>query len=308
MSQTALTIGTAYTDRYMAGTGTADDPWIIGRYTDTSHDLQNLLDAIYTPNAYVKLVKDIEAAKDVTYREGISHAVTIAAAKLYADEKVKVSGLIINAYDAFTEGGGVHIFENVQFLSMIHNGVGCVLSFVNNDSGKQLHLYDCDFSVIKNCAGGNPDFSNGSIYTERCTFNYKAVTEGKNTYFNVFNTSGEFKNTMIHYEGLLLAYHVSAYSSFAFIRKANRVGITGSITSTSNRARIFYSDCSNCYFAGVVNATKTAVSMESSGTNCLLCITDKQGDYDSTVSTSATEVTPDQLRDRDYLYSIGFLP
>ena len=221
---------------------------------------------------------------------------------------MQVSGLIINAFDAFTEGGGVHIVKNLQFLSMIHNGVGCVLSFVNNDSGKQLHLYDCDFSVIKNCTGGNPNFSFGCIYTYRCTFNYKAVTEGKNSYFNVFDTSGEFKNTMIHYDGLLKAHHVSAHSSYAFIRKANRVGITGSIKSPFDRARIFYSNCSYCYFAGVVNATESAVSVESNGKNCLLCITDKQGNYDSTVSTSATEVTPEQLRDRDYLYSIGFLP
>lgn len=307
MSQTALTVGTEYTERMMSGTGTESDPWIIGG-GDDERNLQNFFDAIYTDSAYIKITKDIDASKSITYREGIDHSITILASKLYADEKVKVSGLIINAQNAFTEGGGVHTFENIQFLSMIHNGVGYVLSFVDNDSGKQLYLYDCDFSVIKNCEGENPDFSNGCIYTDRCTFNYKAVTEGGNTYFNVFNTSGEFKNTMIHYEGLLVAYHVSAYSSFAFIRKANRVGITGSITSTLNRARIFYSDCSDCYFAGVVNATKTAVSIESNGTNCLLCITDKQGDYDSTVSTSATEVTPEQLRDRDYLYGIGFLP
>lgn len=303
MSQTALTVGTEYTERMMSGTGTESDPWIIGG-GDDERNLQNFFDAIYTGSAYIKIAKDIDASKSITYREGIDHSLTILAAKLYADEKVKVSGLIINASSAFKEGNGVHIFENIQFLSMIHNGVGYVLAFVSYNSNKQLYLYDCDFSVIKNCEGGNPDFSSGSIYTDRCTFNYKAVTEGKNTNFIVFSTTGEFKNTMIHYDGLL---HASD-SSFAFIRKANRVGITGSITSTSNSARIFHSDCSNCYFAGVVNATTTAVSIESSGTNCLLCITDKQGDYDSTVSTSATEVTPEQLRDRDYLYSIGFLP
>lgn len=308
MSQTALTVETEYTERLMSGTGTESDPWIIGGYTDTSHDLQNLLDAIGTSGAYIKLLRDIDAAQDIAYREGIDHTITIAAAKLYAEEKKQISGLIINASNAFLEGGGVHIIENVQFLSIMHYGTGYSFSFVNGDSSKQLYLYDCDFSIIKHCAGGTPSFSVGAIFTNRCTFDYKPITSGDLSLFDVFNTTGEFRNTMIHYDGPLLSYHAGAYSSFAFIRNAHKVGITGFITSPVDRVRLFYSNCDYCYFAGTVNATKSDVTLESSGSNCLLCITEKQGDYDTTVSTSATEIAPEQLKDREYLYSIGFLP
>ncbi|MBQ4345972.1 MAG: hypothetical protein IJC75_02430, partial [Oscillospiraceae bacterium] len=125
--QTALTIGTEYPDRLMIGTGTEDNPWIIGD-SDHEQNLQNLLDALATPSAYIKLTKDISAAQSVTYREGISHAITIAAAKLYADEKVKVSGLIINGdYGLYCMDSAVHSVERIQFLSMIHNGTKSTL-------------------------------------------------------------------------------------------------------------------------------------------------------------------------------------
>lgn len=307
MSQTALTIGTAYTDRYMAGTGTADDPWIIGRNTETSHDLQNLLDAIYTPNAYVKLVKDIEAAKDVTYREGISHAVTIAAAKLYADEKVKVSGLIINGdYGLYCMDSAVHSVERIQFLSMIHNGTKSTLQgSVSTNCG--VYFKECDFSIQKNCNGAAAQCVDSAFDFDHCSIEYQAFGYSTSA-CKIFAPSLRMYYCSISYKGPVFGY---GYVSAAMLQNGDHVSVVGDIV-TSVSGTYLFNDCRYSYFAGMVDCsvmnTTIGCGLYSSNPQCLMCITETTGSYTLTKNTNITDVTPDQLRDRDYLYSIGFLP
>lgn len=310
MSQTALTIGTEYTDRYMAGTGTENDPWIIGMYTDTSHDLQNLLDAVYTPNAYVKLVKHIEAAKDVTYREGISHAVTIAAAKLYADEKVQVSGLIVNASHCIRINGNYsHTIMRIQFLSMIYGGTEAAIYGVSNNTEYAAHFVECDFSLHKR-AGTNHAFSFYAVHFDHCSIEYDASATTGSSSYTVFDTALSYEYCSIHYKGPV--FGVGKNTRY-LIKNAHRVGIVGEISTSVAQTLLFY-NCTYCYFAGLVECTtqNTTIGSYSTGniSQCLTCVTETKGDYTVTPNTHATTivVTADQLCDRDYLYSIGFLP
>ena len=118
MSQTALTIGTEYLDRKITGTGTEEDPWIIGSIEgDTDENMfQNFLDAVYTSSAYVKFARDIDVSQSKTYREGLGTYITTNAAKIYADEsKAAIKNLITK--EKLLDIYSLSIITNIQFLN-----------------------------------------------------------------------------------------------------------------------------------------------------------------------------------------------
>ncbi|MBE6847809.1 MAG: hypothetical protein E7503_06735 [Ruminococcus sp.] len=304
--QTALTIGTEYPDRLMIGTGTEDNPWIIGD-SDHEQNLQNLLDALVTPSAYIKLTKDISAAQSVTYREGISHAITIAAAKLYADEKVKVSGLIINTdYCIQISGSITHTVENIQFMSLIHKGRYPAIYGLSNTLYPTI-FSNCDFSGIKR-SGGDIRFSMYAVRFSHCSINWDTTAAVGDSSGTVFDTSLKYEYCSICYKGPVHGY---GYQTTPLLKNGDHVGIVGEI-STSVSGTYLFDGCRYCYFAGMVDCsimnTTIGCGLYSSNPQCLMCITETTGSYTLTKNTNITDVTPDQLRDRDYLYSIGFLP
>lgn len=304
MSQTALTIGTEYTERLLIGTGTESDPWIIGGYTDTSQDLQNLLDAIGTSGAYIKMAKDIDAAQDITYREGIDHYINIACAKLYADAKTKVSGLKIKAdYALYCMDSALHYVERIQFLSFLHYGTKSTLQGSANGGG--VYCKECDFSIIKHCDGAAAQCSDLAFGFDYCSLEFSAIGYSTTTACNIFSTTLRFYHTQIHYVGPVFG---SAYYYNYLVNNGERVGITGALDVRVSLAYLF-SGCSYCCLAGkIANNTTAATLASKSSSNTLICTTEISGSYDTALDGSLTELTADQLKDREYLYSINFLP
>lgn len=308
MSQTALTIGETYADRYMVGTGTESDPWIIGTQPDTSYDVQNFLDTIYTPEAYVKLARDIDFSKDLTYREGIDHVIVIDVARLCADEKTKVSGINATASSLFSAGTSCeHTIERIQFLSMLHRGEYPVV-YGSSSTSYGINFIECDFSVLKAKDSAHA-FSAYALHFDHCSI-YLDASLAVTSNFTVFNTSSAYEYCSIYYKGA-----VGGTSSQYLIKNGNHVGITGDVSARSGGTSILlFTSCKYCYFAGSAEGTGRDIYIGSWSyggcVECLTCVTEVKGDYVVTPFTDATTiiVTPEQLRDRDYLYSIGFLP
>lgn len=303
MSQTALTIGTAYTDRYMTGTGTEDDPWVIGAYVDTSHDLQNLLDALCTTGAYIKLLKDIDAAQDTTYREGMKHNIAISAAKLYADQNQAIKNLRIVCDDTpiYFESGS--IICNIDLMVDISSSL-CTLQSVD---AATVRFEACNFTIQKDCLNGSPQFvdTSGAFSADHCSFYYEATNYAQ-TSRDIFCFT-ELTHSQIEYHGPI-------FQNNKLLTNGYIVGLRGFVdlyaTGFTSYPRVLYSS-SQCYavFDAFTNHGPTAKLMAEGcpGINLIAAV---QFPDNVAVTTSSTflQITPEQLKDRDYLYSIGFLP
>ena len=309
---TALTIGENYEDRFIKGTGTEEDPFIIGDYPDENMDSRftNLLDALATSGAYVKLASDIDVSKSKIYRTGITEPLTIKTASFYADENKKaIKNLIVqNSYLIDFYFNGNQRTENIQFLNFIHKG-------------EQLDLYirygptvlrNCDFSVLKNCLHKQNYYafnSDDRLDAEFCSFDVKVVNYGSPSVNSMF--SG-LKHCQVNYEGPL-----HAVKSNGLLGQSSYTGITGYLKLNSKvgyypRYKLISSDCSFCYFAGQIegvvkiNDTDESIVFYNDGNMALIC-PENVGEIPLEYN-NFTIVSPEQLKSKEYLYELGFLP
>lgn len=308
MSQTSLRIGMEYPDRLMHGTGAETDPWIIGDGND-EQNLQNFLDAAATNNSYIKITKSIDVSKSITYREGFDTYIYISANTIFAEEKIQISGLNIKAeYGFYMAGRHSFTISKIQFVNMMYSGDGEIIRGETNGTT----LFDeCDFSVKKVIGSGLAFTLSGRVGFYKCSIYYDTSdAKTANGAETVFYASEKYKYCSIYYKG------VGGGSGENFLLKnGDHVSVTGDITPKSNSKYInAISESEYCYFAGSVGAQDGDVIIgcysQSNIVKCLICVTKTKGDHTVTTSTNSVTiaVTADQLRDRDYLYSIGFLP
>lgn len=307
MSQTALTVGTEYTERMMSGTGTESDPWIIGG-GDDERNLQNFFDAIYTDSAYIKMAKDIDASKSITYRESVPHYIHIKAKRTYADEKKKISGLCINAdYALYGWDTAEHHVEKLQFLSMIHYGAKSTLQGYADGSGG-VYFSNCDFSIKKHCNGNVAQCSDSAFNFDHCSIDYEPINYSDDSPCKIFSTSRTFNACSIRYKGPVFGY---GYVSNAMLGNATRCAVTGEIMAMSSGTYLF-ENCGYCYFAGKITADKVnatvGTGLYSSNPQCIVCPTEIDGAYTVTINTNIKQLTVEQMKSRDYLLDTGFLP
>lgn len=303
MSQTALTVGTEYLDRKITGTGTEDNPWIIGSIEgDTDENMfQNFLDAVYTDNAYVKLVHDIDVSQIKAYREGLGTYIRVRAGKTYADDsKAAIKNLITKQELIDNDTVGKEI-SNIQFLNcIINDATGYVIKWTGSGSPHRV-LY-CDFSLLIRGTDSSASVSVISAsYFDHCSLDVKlingsfisgAFSKATNCQFNVV---GECPSSANIFDSL------------------TKCGITGKITynTTSTTPSYFVTKNSYCYFAldlignGAITFKNATGSYQN--TNTYFCI-----NYDENITpldeTVFPPITSEQLRSKEYLYEIGFLP
>lgn len=299
MSQTALTVGTEYLDRKITGTGTEDNPWIIGSAADDTDEnmFQNFLDAVYTGSAYVKLARDIDVSQSKTYREGLGTYITTNAAKIYADEsKAAIKNLITK--EKLLDIYSLSIITNIQFLNcIVNNASGPINSRDSNNS-----MSYCDFSLL--LRGTGADSSIGHIMGHNISINHCSIDVKIINGLISGSTFNSLKNCQINID---TAVSSAANASNPIFKNCEKCGITGNFMIKAASAGIYLLGiCSYCYIAGTASATGTNVNLViSNSTNCYLCL---ETDGKASVSNSNWKITSDQLKSKEYLYEIGFLP
>lgn len=310
---TALTIGENYEDRFIKGTGIEEDPFIIGDYPDEDMDSRftNLLDALATSGAYVKLASDIDVSKSKIYRNGITEPLTIKTTSFYADENKKaIKNLIVqNNYLIDFHFNGEQRIENIQFLNFIHKGEHLDL-FIRYSSAV---LRNCDFSVLKNCLHNQNYYAFNSherLDAEFCSFDVKIVNYGSPSVTSMF--SG-LKHCQVNYEGPL-----PASQDHGLLNKSSYTGITGFLKLNAinskyyPRYKLISSDCSFCYFAGQIEGIvkisdrDETIVFYNDGNIALIC-PENVGEIPLEYN-NFTIVSPEQLKSKEYLYELGFLP
>lgn len=299
MSQTALTVGTEYLDRKITGTGTEEDPWIIGSMVDDTDEnmFQNFLDAVYTPNAYVKLVHDIDVSQIKAYREGLGTYINVNAAKTYADDsKAAIKNLITTGKLIFNSSAGREI-SNIQFLNCIINDAAAVIITWNSISSDDVVSY-CDFSLLVRGTGSSPSTIGANL--DHCSLDIKLV----NGYFGNYAFSNA-TNCQFNIVGESKSNNTIFYS-------LTKCGITGKITYTASASSsTFAINNSYCYFALDLIGNNAITFGNATGayqnTNTYFCI-----NYDENITplneTVYFPITSEQLKSKEYLYEIGFLP
>lgn len=308
MSQTALTVGTEYLDRKITGTGTEDNPWIIGSAADDTDEnmFQNFLDIVYTPNAYVKLAKDIDVSQSKTYREGLGNYITINARKIYADEsKAAIKNLITKTCLFYILNGAANtIMNNIQFLNCIVNDATSPVLQSRYDTNDVSY---CDFSLLVRGTGNSVTLCNSTtnVVFSHCSIDIKCVNA-----FLGNNGICSLKNCQINFVGNAIQFN----SGTTIFNSLTKCGITGAINfPNGTTAGRFSSKCNYCYFALDINTSTqfSAIFDKAAGsyanTNCYYCI--NYGENVSTLDESSyPSITSDQLKSKEYLYEIGFLP
>ena len=299
MSQTALTVGTEYLDRKITGTGTEDNPWIIGSAADDTDEnmFQNFLDAVYTSSAYVKLARDIDVSQSKTYREGLGTYITTNAAKIYADEsKAAIKNLITK--EKLLDIYSLSIITNIQFLNCIVNNVSGPIN--SRDSNNSMSY--CDFSLL--LRGTGADSNIGHIMDHNISINHCSIDVKIINGLISGSTFNSLKNCQINID---TAVSSAANASNPIFKNCEKCGITGNFMIKAASASIYLlGSCSYCYIAGTASTTGTNVNLVIlNSTNCYLCL---ETDGKASVSSSNWKITSDQLKSKEYLYEIGFLP
>lgn len=299
MSQTALTVGTEYLERNIIGAGTEENPWIIGSIEgDTDENMfQNFLDAVYTQNAYVTLAHDIDVSQIVEYREGLGGYIDIKAKLVRGSENKSAIRNLITVGKVFNSQISGASVTQMQFLNCIVNEAGSpVLDWVYSAGGGVSY---CDFSLlVRGVNNGSVvindqglDHCSMDIKMINCYLSNSALCHATNSQFNIKCTC---PNNNMPFQNL------------------QKCGITGEIhftgTGAGNKFSIY---CDYCYFALALSAENAVTFSGATGsyanTNSYYCLSydDNVTPLDTTVYPS---ITPEQLRSKEYLYEIGFLP
>lgn len=325
MAQSPLVTGNSYEDRNIKGTGIETDPWIIGELEKTETEMfKNLLDAVYTIDAYVKLIKDIDCSKSEEYRGGIDHSLYFRCAKFYSekngDERPAIKNLIIKNQYAFETNGAQAL--NIKFLNIYHVGSNTLTSeFIHRTSGNPEFQY-CDFSGLTNAQKKNSIFNSANINFTSCAINYTIKNYEKISDLTIFNgqQNAPFNMCQIHYNGPIYSYSYETGANGIFITYAKKTAITG-ILKIQPETEVFtciFKECDGCYFSGMIQSEDQenkhtiykSVSQSSFQDN-LIC-TELPEDESITMTTVSnniiTTITPENLKSKEYLYNIGFLP
>lgn len=285
------------------GTGTEADPYLVSTFTD-------FITCAAVSGAYVKVVADIDAADDELYSGEIEDTITIACTKLYADTKKKIEGITCKNSDFFTMTSAGTI-ENIQLLNMCHKITTTGNFIVASIVGSNLKNVDASIAINGACPGYKLHYGNENVSIEHCAFDLdstnnesiiagtsssvglRALSNGRMRYCNVIIRNGAV-NLLGSFQ-LLNAYATSVI----FI---NCRFVNGDMYA-------FYS-CEWCYRVFKQCTCSSKLKVRSSNVHrCLISKEDCEFEMEIYSDTDPTEiVTPEQLKSKEYLTEIGFLP
>lgn len=286
------------------GTGTEADPYVVTNLTD-------FITCVDKGESYVKVGADIDAKDDENYTGELTDAIHFKCAKLYADSPKTIRGVTVYSNDflrLYNGQGYIRLIENLNFLDCTHKlvpGNKSHFIYIGTSTASYVEIKKCHFSVrivhekttdlnyriggdydyFTNCAL-NIDFNDNmlNIGTEyaverasNCNFIIRNLKEAF-PYFDYIRHSSVIMENFSTSRILLPLAYLSEYSYFAFV---------------------------NSKFSQGGSTTGMALSNKDHGPTLITC-EKPSGDYN--IAVPLIEITPEQLRDKEYLTSIGFLP
>lgn len=309
------------------GTGTEQNPYLVSTLSD-------FLTCAAAADAYVKVISDIDAADDPEYTGVITDAVAVNCRKLYADyyddRKIAISGIVVQNDKFLSLRPGTVDIQNLCFRDCKHKKTGnttpgyLIYSAGTNAATANHHIENCDFSVQSSGGSGVTYhvFYGDSTYVadvrfaQYCGFDISCGFTSL-TYLYIGNIFRNIEECNFVFRNPVWAAPASNTRNKYFTAKANFTSCAIVLKNpvflgSTNTAYIYCGDVNGyswdyCYIS-LINPTGTATLKRNSEALQSYFILENAPDTINANGVVSALLTPEQLRDRDYLISIGFLP
>lgn len=309
-----------------SGTGTQQDPYLVNNFTD-------FLTCAFEDGAFVKITEDIYASADENYTGSLGDdCIKIGAQEIYADEPKKIHGITCegNYFIQFLHSNNDHTVRNIQFvdcsykplvryapnasilyadtspvyftqsaisIEYICSSGSSIFSgtiAVSNGLGKAISATLSSFDVTYHVT----DINNRSDDFSTCSFDRCNVIL-RNYFLNVASATGEHK-----FAGMNSSYPIND-TSFILINLADTYHV--SHPDDSSFRQIGIGNASNSYIV-IADSDLQHLKLNtlSNSSNVLACYSNCTNIEEGGIGY--IKVTPEQLKNEDYLRQIGFLP
>lgn len=284
----------------MTGTGSQGDPLI-------PETLTEFIAAAGTSGAYVALTQDINAADDPNYNGELTSPIDLSCISLLGNDH-SISGVTVRAATLLQSRVASFSANNVFFKNFAHKRTGAGYTLTTTTSDK-LVMNDCKASIIIDDSTGGSLANYG--FMSKCNFTDCALDV---KYVNSVNP------TILH-DTLLLR-------STIVVRDCNICGSADAINCQNSnlitRSAIIFDGCSvyadrylsysssqRYSYVGFLNCEYKADHISSCGnssfgvSSLIVCDTPP-----SQIDAKAglTVATMEQMKDKEWLMSVGFLP
>ena len=282
----------------ITGTGTQADPWIVHNYDEIKDVFQNKVSSDYL---YAKLANDIDCNDYGDTWEWETIKVRASWNFEFDLDGHTIKNIMIKS--------GNSLFYGASDLNVIHNGK--ILNVFNNAgasviNGNGLTLKDISISVNGN---GLTSYGFNNAFFERCAVYYKSSKLNAN-----------------------IVYFTGAYSDIVGAKNCDFYFDVNNMNSKSLTSSVNTTDYDNCRFRGSVSGVSAVLYLLSKGkcinsvveidttnmtwtasNNRMPCKETSTGIINTEISpnlmngtSGLTACTTAQMRDADYLNSIGF--
>lgn len=277
----------------MTGTGTQADPYIPTTLTE-------FITAVGTTGAYVALTQDINAADDPEYSGELTTPITWAAASVHGGGFTIAGVTLRTAASAISIAKGVPVDALRLDIGFKREGVASPI--VAYGSGSKPTFRGCVFRMKFDEGSYRGSFAEEIDFTDcAMSISTTADTAGGSDYF----WQCSFLRTTVHFPN-----NVDRYSSGAG-------AIIGQSTSFTRSAMIFddLTDGANLVGGGAGSMSYSYIAVKSStqslriskgASGCIIALDSSAGA--TSVPSGWTLATIDQMKDQDWLTSVGFLP
>lgn len=279
----------------MTGTGTQADPYIPTTLTE-------FVTAIGTADAYVALTQDINAADDPEYAGELHASMYMNCAELDGQGHT-IRGITVRGeYFLRRTRTRANIIKNIDMLDMCHKKQGSYAS-ISGYGSNALTTFERVRLSIKIDANGFDIAIGSSIYPFYCAFLIEYTTGGtcSNGLFyqsTIGQSTIYIKNATTTNNAAILLQKQTYFARDAFIFDAPKSSI---ILTQQNQVVKEY-----CYYAAVNCGNGLTISCGDTMNNGLV-VTDDD-DVAVTLASGWTRCSIAQLKDREFLSSIGWLP
>lgn len=276
----------------MTGTGAQADPYIPTTLTEW-------LTAVGTNGAYVAMDSDINAADDPEYTGVITSTIVFRAVEVDGGG-FALRGVTVDAPNAFQTSIS-SLLQNLDMRDIAHKrGSNIGNSFV------------CDtnyYWIIKNCRlSCKIDTTSAPDFCRHVSFIQSAIeaeyTLPTGTYMAIFDRSTFEKCTVLvknaRFSSFVNVHRGGAFVRSAFIFQNCTFGNGAQLFSVSITPRDY------CYFAFVDSDISGTITCGDTSVGSVVAIDDQ--DVTVSVSNGWTRGTLAQMKDKDWLTSVGFLP
>lgn len=276
----------------MTGTGTQADPYIPTTLTEW-------LTAAGTNGAYVAMDSDINAADDPEYTGELSSQIAFNCYSMDGRDHT-IRGITVRAGSFLVKSSsGSSYIKNIYMLDMAHKKG-------NNNAylmrGGNIYQY-IDFNNVRLSAkisvdGGAVDIG-FRINLTNCAINVEYDGVGF-CGIALFNSVPTYKTTVY-------VQNVASTNAIT-VQSGGSCTVSGLVLDSPSNQIILISSttCQYSYYAVTNSPNNIAINCGTSGTVDLVAVDGT--DADVTLQSGWTQCTIAQLKDKDYLSSIGWLP